>query len=65
MKMYGCLICVEYEVYHSVMYFLLYLDCEKLCEIIDLYDLVDVGECIYANHDDNVVNCLCEHMHCC
>jgi len=32
------------------------MDCEKSCEVVDLYDVVDVGECIYANHDDNVLD---------
>jgi hypothetical protein len=32
-----------------VMYFLLYLDCDKLYEVVELYDVVDVGECIYVN----------------
>jgi len=48
--MYELLIGVEYDVYHSVMYFLLYLDCEKLYEVVELYDVVDVGECIYAKY---------------
>jgi hypothetical protein len=34
---------------HSVMYFLLYLDCVKLYEVVELYDVVDVDECIYVN----------------
>ena len=37
--MYEWLIGVEYDVYHSVMYFLLYLDCEKLYEVVELYDV--------------------------
>jgi len=37
----------EYDVYHKVMYFLLYLDCEKL--YIELCEEVDIGECIYVN----------------
>jgi len=41
MKMYEWLIGVEYDVYHSVMYFLLYLDCEKLYEVVELYNIVD------------------------
>jgi hypothetical protein len=32
-----------------VMYFLLYLDCDKLYEVVELYDVVDVGEYIYVN----------------
>jgi len=27
---------VEYDVYHSMVYFLLYLNCEDLCEVIEL-----------------------------
>ena len=37
----------EYDVYHKVMYFLLYLDCEKL--YVELCEEVDIGECIYVN----------------
>jgi len=54
MKMYEWLVGVEYDVYHSVMYFLPYVDCEKLCEVVDLYGDI-VGEWIYANHDDDDV----------
>jgi len=42
MEMYEWLLSVEYDVYHNVLYFLLYLDCEKLYEIVELYDVVDV-----------------------
>jgi hypothetical protein len=48
MRMYEWLIGVEYDVYHSVMHFLLYLDCEKLNEVVELYDVVDVDECVYV-----------------
>ena len=37
MKMCEWLIGVEHFVYHSMMYFLLYLDCEKLYEVFDLW----------------------------
>ena len=33
---------VEYDVYHNVLYFLLYLNCEKLYGVVELYDIVDV-----------------------
>ena len=37
----------EYDVYHKVMNFLLYLDCEKL--YVELCEAVDVSECIYVD----------------
>ena len=56
---------VEYDVYHKVMYFLLYLDYEKLyvelCEkliLVNAYMLIDwdvVGEYIYIDWIVNVV----------
>jgi len=36
----------EYNVCHKVLYFLLYLDCEKLYDVVELYDKVDVGKYI-------------------
>jgi len=42
MKICEWLLGVEYDVYHNVLYFLLYLDCEKLHEVVELYDIVDV-----------------------
>ena len=42
---------VEYDVYHNVLYFLLYLNCEKLYEVIVM--LVDSCDNDYVN--DNVV----------
>jgi len=42
------LIGVEYDIYHSMMYFLLYLDCEKWYEMLKLYGDI-VGECMYVN----------------
>ena len=41
-KMYEWLIGVEYDVYHSMMYFLLYLDCDELYGVVELYDIVNV-----------------------
>jgi len=35
MKMYEWLMDVEYDVYHSLVYFLLYLDCENSYEIVE------------------------------
>jgi len=41
---------VEYDVYHSVVYFLPYLECEKSYVVIELRGEVDmVGEYIYVN----------------
>ena len=42
---------VEYDVYHNVLYFLLYLNCEKLYEVVVM--LVDSCDNDYIN--DNVV----------
>ena len=42
MKMCEWLLGVEYDVYHNVLDFLLYLDCEKLYGVVELYDIVDV-----------------------
>jgi len=42
---------VEYDVYHNVLYFLLYLNCEKLYE--DVVMLVDSCDNDYVN--DNIV----------
>jgi len=42
MKIYEWLLVVEYDVYHNVLYFLLYLNCEKLYGVVELYDIVDV-----------------------
>ena len=56
-KIYEWLLGVEYDVYHKVMYFLLYLDCEKLI-LVNAYMLIDwdiVGEYIYVNWIVNVV----------
>jgi len=36
MKMCEWLIGVKHDVYHSIMYFLLYLDCEKLYGVVEL-----------------------------
>jgi hypothetical protein len=33
---------VEHDVYHSVLYFLLYLNREKVYEVVELYYIVDV-----------------------
>jgi len=49
MRMYEWLIGVEYDVYHGVMYFLLYLNCEKSYDVVELYDEVDVGKKIYVD----------------
>jgi len=38
-----------------MMYFLLYLNYEKLYEVVELYDVVDVDECIMLI-DGNIVN---------
>jgi len=37
MRMYEWLIGVEYDFYHDVMYFLLYLNCEKSYDVVELY----------------------------
>jgi len=49
MKMYEWLLGVEYDVYHNGLYFLPYFDYEKWYEVVELYDLVDVGEYVYVN----------------
>ena len=33
---------VEFDVYHSMVYFLIYLNCENLYGVVELYDVVDV-----------------------
>jgi len=38
---------VENDVYHKVLYFLVYLDCEKVYEVVELYYIVDVDIYIY------------------
>ena len=40
MKTYEWLIGVEYDIYHSVMYFLLYLDCEPIKTLSGLGPIV-------------------------
>jgi hypothetical protein len=42
---------VKYDVYHNVLYFLLYLNCEKLYEVVVM--LVDSCDDDYV--DDNMV----------
>ena len=42
MKMNERMIGVEYDVYRSMMYFLLYLDCVELYGVVELYDIVNV-----------------------
>jgi len=40
---------VEYDVYHSMVYFLIYLNCENLYEVVDLWwccwSWCDYGNC--------------------
>jgi len=43
--MYEWLIGVEYDIYHDVMYFLLYLDCEKSYDVIELYQCWRIHIC--------------------
>jgi len=45
---------VENDVYHKVLYFLLYLDCEKVYEVVELYYIVDVDLYIYITIDVEV-----------
>jgi len=33
---------VDYDVYHKVLYFLLYLDCEKVYGVVEPYYIDDV-----------------------
>jgi len=33
---------VENDVYHKVLYFIIYLDCEKVYEVVEPYYIVDV-----------------------
>ena len=56
-KIYEWLLGVEHDVYHEVMYILLYLYCEKLI-MVDAYMLIDrdvASEYIYVNWIVNVV----------
>jgi len=78
MKICEWLLGVEYDVYHNVMYFLLYLDVRNRMLLLNTYMLTDcaiVGEYIYVDwwwccwwlhiyyvNGDDVVNCLCEHI---
>ena len=40
---------VEYDVYHSMMYFLLYLNCENFMELVNYYgDVVGDYICVCA-----------------
>jgi len=45
-KMYEWLLGVENDIYVNMMYFLLYLDCEKLYVSVELCEEVNVSECI-------------------
>ena len=45
---------VEDDVYHKVLYFLLYLDSEKMYEVVELYYIVDVNLYIYMTIDAGV-----------
>jgi len=54
---------VEYDVYHSMVYFLLYLDCEKLYELFNCNDVVDVYWYIYVKYADDVGECIVEYMY--
>ena len=45
---------VEDDVYHKVLYFLLYLDSEKMYEVVELYYIVDVNLYIYMTVDVGV-----------
>lgn len=49
MKMCEWLLGVEYDVYHNVFYFLLYLNCEKLYEVVVM--LVDSCDNEYVDND--------------
>jgi len=56
-KIYEWLLGVEHDVYHEVMYILLYLYCEKLI-MVDAYMLIDwdvASEYVYVNRIVNVV----------
>ena len=63
MKMCEWLMGVEYDVYHSMVYFLLYLDCEKLYELFNCNDVVDVYWYIYVKYADDVGECIVEYMY--
>jgi len=54
-KMYEWLLGVEIDIYLNMIYFLLYLDHEKLYVSVELCEEVDVSECIYVNWIVNVV----------
>jgi len=51
--MYEWLLSVEYDVYHNVLYFLLYLNCEKLYEVVMM--LVDNCDNNHVNNDNVVM----------
>jgi len=48
-KMYEWLLGVENDIYLNMMYFLLYLDREKLYVSVELCEGVDVSKCIYVD----------------
>ena len=48
-KMYEWLLGVENDIYLNMMYFLLYLDREKLYVSVELCEEVEVSECIYVD----------------
>jgi len=41
-KMFEWLLGVENDIYHKMLYFLLYLNYEKLYGVVELYDIVDI-----------------------
>jgi len=53
--MYEWLICIKYDVYHSVVDFLLYLNDEIFYGVLICIDVDIVGECMYV---DDVVELL-------
>ena len=61
--MYEILMGVEYDVYHDVVYFLLYLNCENYMKLLNYYDDV---MCIYVVGEFSykllVLNCWCKHV---
>ena len=59
MKICEWLLGVEYDVYHNLLYFLLYLECEKSYVVIELYNEFNVGVYIYV---DWLCNCWGIHI---
>ena len=58
---------VEYDVYHSMVYFLLYLNCENLSEVVELFGVIIQGDhdVFVASLGDDLVGDLVPHAYRC